>query len=333
MLRGDLRHFGFPRLYVLPMTIPTLMPESIRIASGSIYHYTSTPGLLAVITSGKFWASEASSLNDRAEVRQGWEAIQHHLRRHKKTVAGEWLMKHATPSLNKKAHDVFILCASTRDDDANQWRLYATGGRGYSIELDAGIQLAAFSENLLELSPKTGNPRFGFRTATSLANVTPWMHVLYTEQEIGVAVDELVASVDAEIKDLEQESNSEAKDHFGELLQEDAREALEGMAHIIKSPGFSGENEVRAVATFFWGRDHIGYRASATGVAGYAVLTSAPNGNGDTVSGPPYAPSLPIRGIRLGPLLAEENVPTVEGLLGQQGLRELPVRTSEVPLR
>lgn len=266
-------------------------------------------------------------------MRQGWEAIQHHLRRHEKTAAGDWLMKYATPGSNKKPHDVFILCASTRDDDANQWRLYAAGGHGYSIELDADIQLAAFSESLAPPDVKTANPRFGFRTATSLANVTPWMHVLYTEQEIGAAVDQLVASVDAEINSLEQESDPEAKDHFGEQLQEDAREALEGMAHIIKSPGFSGENEVRVVATFLWGRDHIGYRASATGVAGYAVLTAAPNGNGDVVCGPPRAPSLPIRGIRLGPLLAEENVPTVEGMLGQQGLREPPVRTSDVPLR
>lgn len=315
------------------MTIPTLMPESIRIASGTIHHYTSTPGLLAIITSERFWASEASSLNDRAEVRQGWEAIQRHLGRHKKTAAGDWLMEYATPNGNKKAHDVFILCASTREDDANQWRLYATGGRGYSIELDAGIQLAAFSTNLREPSVKTGKPRFGYRTVTSIANVTPWMHVLYTEQEIGAAVDELVARVDLEIEKLDQETDLEAKSHYGELLQEDARGAMESMAHIIKSPGFSGEDEVRVVATFFWGRDHIGYRASATGVAGYAELTSAPNGDGNTVCGPPHVPSLPIKGIRLGPLLAEENVATVEGLLGQQGKRELPVRTSEVPLR
>jgi len=134
--------------YVDAMTVPTLLPEAVRVAEGSVYHYTSAPGLIAVVESGRIWASEASSLNDRAEVPQGWESLQSHLHNHKNAPAGRWLMKYAMQDRNKEPHDVFMLCASTRDDDANQWRLYGASGRGYSIELDGSIQLAAFSNSL-----------------------------------------------------------------------------------------------------------------------------------------------------------------------------------------
>ncbi|GAA5031822.1 DUF2971 domain-containing protein [Terrabacter aeriphilus] len=315
------------------MTLPALLPEAIRIASGPVFHYTSARGLIAVVQSGRVWASEASSLNDRAEVRQGWDSIQSHLEDHQDSDAGRWLMDLASDGHHKKGHDVFMLCASTRGDDANQWRLYAAEGRGYALELDSSVQLAAFSEKAPTRPGGTGGKRLPFNAITSSASVTPWMHVLYTDDEIARVVDELVTRAGARLEQVDRETDSEAKDFYGEQVRDDAHEALEGIAHLIKSPGFSGENEVRAVATFAWGRDHVGYRESPTGVAGYAVLTSAPDGRGDIVCGPPHIPSLPIDGVRLGPLLAEENIPTIQGLLSQHNLRDARVDQSAVPLR
>lgn len=313
------------------MELPTLLPSAVRPATGPVHHYTSAAGLVAVVASGKIWASEASSLNDRAEVRQGWESIQAQLQSYQDSRAATWLMDYAnTPT--KKANNVFILCASTRADDANQWRLYADAGRGYSIEFDSSIQLAAFSEKPLTPDDEK-RARSSKFVVTRVATVTPWMHVLYTPDEIARAVDELVTLVDARLRNVDEAPDDEAQQFFSEQLQDDAYQALESIAHLIKSEGFSGENEVRVVATFLWGRDHVGYRASPNGVAGYAVLTAAPKGRGHVVCGPPYKPSLPIHSVRLGPLLAPENGATVRALLRQHELEDADVGESAVPLR
>src|SRR5664279_4177638 len=119
-------------------------PAAVRQASGSVFHYTSAQGLLGIVPSGTVWASEASSLNDLAEVRQGWEAISRLLVSREDSEARQLLISLATHPLDAP-HEVFVLSASTAGDDANQWRLYADGGRGYALELDGTVQLAAFT--------------------------------------------------------------------------------------------------------------------------------------------------------------------------------------------
>lgn len=235
-------------------------------------------------------------------------------------------------------HEIFVLSASTHGDDASQWRLYADGGHGYAVELDASVPLAAVSD-VPDAAAPSAQPSIS-TLASNVAAVSPWQQVLYQESEVETALHELVAAVEGESQTIEATSGMpEEEIQFAyEALQGDAYEALSTIAHLIKSPGFSGENEVRVVATFMWGEEHIHYRAAAHGLVGYAKLTASPGGPRQSVlrptaTGAPLATSLPVNSVRLGPLLRPEQENTLRAFLRAQRLGDVAIKTSTVPLR
>jgi hypothetical protein len=126
-----------------PVSLSTYAPGPP--VTGSVFHYTSAQGLIGMVEGKTMRASEASSLNDLAEARQGWEAIRRVLPSMPDDETRKLLLAHAERPLNER-HEVFVLCASTAGDDTNQWRLYADGGRGYVMELDGEARLAALSQ-------------------------------------------------------------------------------------------------------------------------------------------------------------------------------------------
>jgi len=314
-----------------------LMPASITTFTGSVFHYTSSAGLLGSLESRTILASAASSLNDLGEVRQGWEMIKNVLAALSGSDSAKMLRRFADDPV-KSEHEVFVLSASTDGDDANQWRLYADGGRGYAIELDGVIPLAAVS-GVPDALPAAAQPKFG-SFAKNIAAVSPWQKVLYRKSDVETALKELLVAVDNEVRQIEATANmpEDAIDAAYDSVQDWAYEALSTIAHLIKSPGFSGENEVRVVATFGWGEEHIRYRSSANGIVGYATLAEAPGGATLTVlrpsaAGLPIVTSLPVKSIRLGPLLRPEHENTMTAFLRAKDLRHVGILTSTVPLR
>lgn len=313
------------------------MPESLATFTGEVFHYTSSAGLLGSLRHKSVWASAASSLNDLGEIRQGWGMIRKVLSDHPASQAAEMLASFAKDPL-KHQHEVFVLSASIEGDDAAQWRLYADHGRGYALGLDASVALAAVSE-VPDPVQESDKGRIG-SLLKDVASVSPWHRVLYRELDVERAVHELVLAADAEIKQIETMSGMTDEDLTPayESVQEWGYDALATIAHLIKSPGFSGEHEVRVVVTFMMGEEHIRYRAAAHGVVGYAVLAESPRGPRRTVLRPAagntaLVTSLPVKSVRLGPLLRAEQVSTVTGLLRSLDLRSVNVLTSDVPLR
>ncbi len=314
-----------------------LMPPSIATFTGPVFHYTSSAGLLGSLESQSIRASAASSLNDLGEVRQGWELIQRVLAALPDSDAVDMLKRFAGDPM-KGEHEVFVLSASTFGDDASQWRLYADGGHGYAIELDASVPLAAVSDDSDAPAP-TAKPSIG-TLVKDVAAVSPWHRVIYSDAAVETAVNELVAAVDGEIQGIEATSGmpEEEVDFAYDALQDNAYEALATIAHLIKSPGFSGESEVRVVATFMWGEEHIHYRSATHGIVGYAKLAEAPGGPRRSVLRP-AAPgarlvtSLPVKSVRLGPLLRAEHENTLQAFLRAKKLRHVAIKTSTVPLR
>jgi len=311
------------------------LPSAVRRADGSVFHYTSAHGLLGIVKYGQVWASEASSLNDLAEVRQGWETISRLLKGFDESEGRQLLALLAKDPL-KASHEVFVLSASTAGDDANQWRLYADAGKGYALELDGTVQLTVHTSVSADPPPDPTRRRWGIgQRAGDATTVTPWLHVFYTEDEVESALDELLAKVEGEISDLARASDKDQQQFLAESLRDDAHEALATIAHLIKTPGFSGENEVRVVATFAIRGDHVCYRAGANGLIGYATLTQAPDGRGTSVLRPSEdtTPVLPLKSVRIGPLLAKEQKNTLRGFLRLHHLSDIKIRRSKVPLR
>lgn len=318
------------------MTVPQndLIPGAIREVTTSVFHYTSSQGLIGILESKRLWASEASSLNDLAEIRQGWDSIREWLMIQPKSEAVDMLSRFAADPMKGK-HEVFVLSGSTAADDANQWRLYADGATGYVIELDGSIQLAAVTDVPAAPAPPK-RPAFG--GVADIATVTPWLHVLYKQAEIEAALKELVTAVETRSLSIDTSvANEEGRDWYFDGLQDESYEALATVAHLIKAPGFAGENEVRVVATFFWGEDHIHYRPGPHGIVGYATLTQVPRDHSSSVLRPsrnkPAASSLPVKSVCLGPLLGPEHENSVRAFLRKNDLRKADVTLSAVPLR
>ena len=124
--------------------VTPFIPRVLRPATHMIYHYTSASGFLGIIRQGSLWASEASSLNDVAEIDQGWETIERLLQEKAKSDARDKLL--AVPEWARRSQaEVFLLSASSRRDDANQWQNYADHGRGYAVGLNPRALLAVRS--------------------------------------------------------------------------------------------------------------------------------------------------------------------------------------------
>ena len=234
---------------------------------------------------------------------------------------------------------MFVLSGSVEPDDANQWRLYADQGRGYAIAFDPTASMVALADDSVDPPP---TERVGFARYRDLVDVTPWLHVLYLHDEVNQALDESTAALTKQIDAVEQNAGSaEERDEGFEHLRSSAYDRLAMVAHLIKGPGFAGEHEVRVVTTFTLNSDHIKYRPSDHGLVGYVTLTGAPAKSGSNRvrwpnaghSGASQVLGLPVTAVRLGPLLPEEHTNTVHGFLRKNGLQDVLIERSTVPLR
>src|SRR5690606_8095052 len=98
---------------------------------------TDASGLLNIVQSNELWATESHGMNDVAEIKQGWDFIWEWLERQDPkdpTVAD---LRSAAGSGEDDYGYTYFCCASIAADDANQWRNYADGGRGFAIALKA----------------------------------------------------------------------------------------------------------------------------------------------------------------------------------------------------
>ena len=319
-----------------------LLPDKIRRARGLIYHYTDPGGLVGAIQKKELWATEATGMNDLAEVRQGWAFIREWLKEQVDDDVTRIIQSMACgdPSdADSDSYDgvsgIFMCCASTRGDDANQWRLYANGGRGYAVALDASVPLTA----VVDGSDPRGPHRSGFvTTVREFAVVSPWLHVLYREKAKLAALDGLLEAgrkgwTDALAKSSSEDERERDKEELWELMGT----GLATIAQLMKSEGFAGENEVRTIVYDPF-QTVSQFRASQNGVIQYVRLTQEPTKRlshraryEDDLGA---EKTLPLRSVRLGPLLhAQNNKATVMHLLRRNGFGSATAEESGVPLR
>lgn len=311
--------------------------SALRSYRSAVYHYTSSGGLLGMVTSGQLRASEASSLNDLAEVELGWQSVRQWLSKQPDSQGVSYLVDSVGSMRQDPQHQVFVLSGTTAGDDANQWRLYAEQGRGYAIEIDGSRPLAVVSKDYAEYSG------FGTRV-TQVAYVLQWHHVLYKKLHLDRALSALVTYVDDELTRIDQIADPEGQEHFAEVLGQEVADELATIAHLVKSRGFEGEREVRVVVRFLWFGKHVGYRAGAYGIAGHVFLVHRDLSRGTSSRVVPepemanagevdFTHPLAISGVRLGPLVHKGNKETVRAFLRAHGLRSTRVSRSRVPLR
>jgi hypothetical protein len=321
---------------MLPPHRPTMLPDVIEEVSGLVYHYTSPEGLLGMLRGNALWASEVTSLNDLTEVRYGWDLIAQWIEKQAPSEALD-AIRAAVEWFNRRDREVFVLSASLDGDDANQWRLYGADRRGYAVGLDASTLLTVVSRDDVDPDIKPG-VGLALRHAVE---VSPWLRVLYGDEQTFTAMDELLAATESAVQrltDTDFGSDPEGPSDAFQDLQSDVQAAASTVAALAKPLGFRGENEARIVATFVFGATHYDYRASRDGVVPFVRLVPCPKDLGylRVIEPDEQTEVLPIKSVTLGPRLRDENRRTIKRLLlrfGHEGASKVEVMRSKVPLR
>lgn len=322
-----------------------LLPDTVRAAGGPVYHYTDSGGLVGLIQNHELWATEATGMNDLAEVRQGWDFIRAWVKAQPSDLVTDVISDACGEEDDDYRHPVrdeegvFMCCASTRRDDANQWRLYGGEGRGYSVELLADEPLAAISRKpAAPTRPAKSSAVRAWRTLGESAAVSPWLHVLYTDQEKRAALEGLATNArEAWARASGQWKTQEARDEGSQEFRDSLLTDVAVIAQLVKSEGFSGEREVRVIVVAIFDSCSR-FRATANGVVRYVPLTARPSGHpaGALVYDKSLGESktLPVKSVWLGPLIhAQNNERTIQALLSRNRLKEAGVQASKVPLR
>lgn len=311
---------------------------------GDVYHYTSSAGLLGIVSTGQLRASEASALNDLAEIEVGWEAIEKWVSGRRGSKGVEHIAGLIKDARRDPKHQVFVLSGTTAGDDANQWRLYADDGKGYALELDGKVPLGVVSLDKAVKDENTGSRTFG-AMVRNVVDVVPWFHVIYGKRDLLKALKALADYCEFDLDRIDMiEGPEEYQRYQYEAFEERTLEELDMIAHLYKSRGFRGEQEVRVVARFMWFGPHVGYRPGAYGIAGHIFLVGTDPASSvrptvvqapsmEDASKPGFVHPLPITKVRLGPLIHKDNTETVKAFLKKHGLAKLRVKRSKVPLR
>ena len=306
----------------------------------SVFHYTSAAGLLGMIEHGELWASEAGGLNDYSEIsagrdfiREAWPAERDRFESRydpdSATLLDQMIMQLGSDWWSTGPDGVFVLCASTVDDDANQWRLYADNGRGFSVELDTqpGYELIPS-----DLKPQTPYIE-ALKNRGGPVEVSPWRSVLYDPTQRKSALHEVLDRIGQRtLKMLEStlEQQIAGLEQVGSAAQD-----LDTLCQLIKSPGFAGENEARTVVSFrsaSLADDYVFYRATSTGIVRTIHLRQT--GQPESPASRTDAPLLPIKRIIMGPAQRHDlGAPALRALLARHGYENVPVEASQASLR
>ena len=107
----------------------------------TLFHYTSSAGLMGILASKKIWTTKIHYLNDNSEMRLGIEYIRNEIERQQKGVGKtrteEELdsMISTLSSINKV--NTSLASFTEMGDQLSQWRGYCEIGKGYSLGFDA----------------------------------------------------------------------------------------------------------------------------------------------------------------------------------------------------
>lgn len=294
----------------------------------TVFHYTSTAGLISIVSNNELWLSEATFLNDRREIEHGRRLACGRLEAQiAKEVSPEvraMLERARSRFADWSDPEVYVACFSFEGDDLTQWRAY--GG------IDGPVAIE------FEHSPMM----FGY-TAEGVLD-----RVLYdTSDQQWVFDNMLAAFADAYREDVrdpiafERKGPPLSRDEEDDIVATSLYHAL--WQHIVtcKDPAFIAEREVRFIYTahdfrqssMSWVPEHPAPRFRERGGRVIPYLTSK-NLDFQNLDRVGETPKLPIRSVRIGPV-AEPSVIErgVRRLLDVHGHGAAQITGSTAPYR
>lgn len=281
-------------------------------AEDTYWHYTDAAGLLGILQSHELWAASPIALNDTGEVQYGRALIRAELERAQRHYTAEEFQRISStvsPYLGDWGHgNVFMLSASTDGDLLNQWHHYAsTGGFAVGIRADTIFHPRLLSDD--EITETEPGDRFPVA-------VDGWVEVEYDIDR----QRQLIRSY----FDYERD-----KPH----LEEGPRLArlMIAWAHLytlmcrLKDPRFSGEREVRYLASTKLGSHMEDFRLVSGRIAPFVRLRQ---------TDPQHETArLPLVKIRLGPGNPPDAERVVRRAAVSNGYGHVSIDRSTAPLR
>jgi hypothetical protein len=303
---------------------PAVLPR----ATGQVWHYTDTAGLLGILSTNTLWASVSTHLNDEAELRHGIGLMQQTLAKFASHPNYNRVGAQIDVAEAKLLYDqTFVLSASLDGDSLSQWRGYA-GVVGYAVGLAADEPLDLLdATGFNPTTPEEGDIGDVWQSTSA------WRAVLYDPE----AQEEAVATfVELMLEHARPTADDGRIDPEAMLIRAWGQSAYAAIVACIKHPAFVDEREVRLVAT---ARDiqrfhHL--RAGTFGPTPFVKLTGVPRSA--KVERASYAQRegcpLPIVEVRAGPSPhAKTSMLGAERALKRYGYTEAVVSPSLVPFR
>jgi len=133
----------YPSMMSVGVYIARTFPEvSANFIGKNIYHYTTSDGLIGILQNSSIWASNYAFMNDPSEItysiNKSKEAIDI-ARNGRGKIAMNMFDKLKTELDKEGAWTEYIASFCENGDLLSQWRTYAAGASGYSIEFDAEV--------------------------------------------------------------------------------------------------------------------------------------------------------------------------------------------------
>lgn len=250
-----------------------------------------------IVDSGSLWASNASFLNDKAELLHALAASKHAISLlSSKKALNAWssMLKRLSAELSDGMKtDTYVACFCGDDDNLSQWRGYGGAVQGVSITFD--------------------RPKLALRLKRDKAKL---YKVTYAKFSTASKLRDALAGELSDIAELDEilgESSEAAR--YDDLLSR-----VSALLPKFKHIGFKDEREWRFVVQKNPKTSELGFRASGNKIVPYIVIGA-------------QKVRLPIHSVRVGPGTDQDL--TARGLqvfLEARGYK-VPVRISDVPFR
>lgn len=194
-----------------------------------IYHYCDSQALLSILEQQKLRFTHAAYLNDALEVRHGVTICKQLLEERQNKNPRDPVLKYTIEYLeNAEKWQYYVCCFSKSKDRLSQWRAYANDGDGFAI----------------------GFHTRDFRVGTDGPFEGRFNKVEYSSEAIAAKLEKLLESHRAEAHSFKGDATQEFKNyvlgnsaaHIGTILIDESV--------FIKAPGFSEEDEWRAVRSY-----------------------------------------------------------------------------------
>lgn len=246
-----------------------------------LYHYTTTAGLIGILTSGRMWLTNAGFLNDAEELTYGAGKAATQLRSRadeaRSSSDDSGMSNYVADALEDVAHSLesintpgagrfefpYVASFSEERDDLSQWRGYASDG--YCI---------AFHRASLQnyLAPAGDSP------AVDVKQNPPFLEKIHYGEEADTYLQNRVSDT---VKTLYERGYPAAPPGVNTYFT--VKEMMVPALVLTKHPAFRAENEWRV---------HVGdagpvkFRASAQGPVPYVEVKFARNAIAEIMAGP-----------------------------------------------